>query len=211
MFNASLNFNNNNYKNKYKGILTDERPGGIENNMYDRTEYISLHPSLNLYYQNNLKKDQLIMANLVTSYEASHSHRLYNENDLATDAPMVNIDNLIKGKTFSVLGEVDYEKTWKNSRFTAGIRHTQSWIQNKYVEQNTIDRMNQGNSYIFGEYWLRLGNHFDGSVGLGYSLYHYAPQTGSPTPTPFGAPGSRPDIPSTTIPPYDSTLSAWVA
>lgn len=75
------------------------------------------------------------MANLVTSYEASHSHRLYNENDLATDAPMVNIDNLIKGKTFSVLGEVDYEKTWKNSRFTAGIRHTQSWIQNKYVEQ----------------------------------------------------------------------------
>lgn len=36
--------------------------------------------------------------------------------------------------------------------------------------------MNQGNSYIFGEYWLRLGNHFDGSVGLGYSLYHYAPQ-----------------------------------
>lgn len=109
-FNASLNFNNNNYKNKYKGILTDERPGGIENNMYDRTEYISLHPSLNLYYQNNLKKDQLIMANLVTSYETSHSHRLYNENDLATDAPMVNIDNLIKGKTFSVLGEVDYEK-----------------------------------------------------------------------------------------------------
>lgn len=59
------------------------------------------------------------MANLVTSYETSHSHRLYNENDLATDAPMVNIDNLIKGKTFSVLGEVDYEKTWKNSRFTA--------------------------------------------------------------------------------------------
>ena len=176
MFNASLNLNNNNYKNKYKGILTDERLGGIENNMYDRTEYISLHPSLNLYYQNNLKKDQLIMANLVTSYETSHSHRLYNENDLATDAPMVNIDNLIKGKTFSVLGEVDYEKTWKNSRFTAGIRHTQSWIQNKYVEQNTIDRMNQGNSYIFGEYWLRLGNHFDGSVGLGYSLYHYAPQ-----------------------------------
>ena len=116
------------------------------------------------------------MANLVTSYETSHSHRLYNENDLATDAPMVNIDNLIKGKTFSVLGEIDYEKTWKNSRLTAGIRHTQSWIQNKYVEQNTIDRMNQGNSYIFGEYWLRLGNHFDGSVGLGYSLYHYAPQ-----------------------------------
>lgn len=56
MFNASLNLNNNNYKNKYKGILTDERLGGIENNMYDRTEYISLHPSLNLYYQNNLKK-----------------------------------------------------------------------------------------------------------------------------------------------------------
>lgn len=209
MFNASLNLNNNNYKNKYKGILTDERLGGIENNMYDRTEYISLHPSLNLYYQNNLKKDQLIMANLVTSYETSHSHRLYNENDLATDAPMVNIDNLIKGKTFSVLGEVDYEKTWKNSRFTAGIRHTQSWIQNKYVEQNTIDRMNQGNSYIFGEYWLRLGNMGrSDSDTASITMRH---KTGSPTPTPFGAPGSRPDIPSTTIPPYDSTLSAWAA
>lgn len=71
--------------------------------------------------------------------------------------------------------------------------------------------MNQGNSYIFGEYWLRLGNHFDGSVGLDTASITMRHKTGSPTPTPFGVPGSRPDIPSTTIPPYDSTLSAWAA
>ncbi len=126
--------------------------------------------------------------------------------------PLVGIDNLIKSRTYSVLGEVDYERTWENSRVTAGIRHTQSWITNDYVEQGIDDHMNQGNSYIFGEYWMRLGKHFDFSAGIGYSLYSYAPPVdGSPTPTPFGAPGSRPDIPSTTILPYDSTLSAWAA
>ena len=152
------------------------------------------------------------MANLVTSYETSHSHRLYNENDLATDAPMVNIDNLIKGKTFSVLGEVDYEKTWKNSRLTAGIRHTQSWIQNKYVEQNTNRSHESRQQTIFS---ANTG-YASGTISMGRSDSDTASitmrhKTGSPTPTPFGVPGSRPDIPSTTIPPYDSTLSAWAA
>ena len=103
--------------------------------MFDKEKNCRINPQLNLYYQNNLTDDQLIMANIVASYEQPNSHRIYTEDELIytdddfkTGEPLVGIDNLIKSRTYSVLGEVDYERTWENSRVTAGIRHTQSWI-----------------------------------------------------------------------------------
>ena len=183
MFNATLKFYNFQYENIFRGLLTDHSPGGTTNLMFDKEKNCRINPQLNLYYQNNLTDDQLIMANIVASYEQPNSHRIYTEDELIytdddfkTGEPLVGIDNLIKSRTYSVLGEVDYERTWENSRVTAGIRHTQSWITNDYVEQGIDDHMNQGNSYIFGEYWMRLGKHFDFSAGIGYSLYSYAPR-----------------------------------
>ena len=158
MFNASLKFYYTQNENLFRGILTDHSPGGTTSLMFDDSKNRSLNPSLNLYYQYNLDEDQLIMANVVASYEQPNSHRIYTEDELlytdnsfTTGSSLVGIDNLIKSRTYSILGEVDYEKRWKNSRVTAGIRHTQSWITNNYVEQDIYDRMNQGNSYLFGE------------------------------------------------------------
>lgn len=183
MFNASLNFYYGHQENLYRGILTDHSPGGTTSLMLDDSKTHRIRPSLNLYYQYNFDKDQLLMANVVASYERPNSHRIYTEDELiytdngfTTGSSLVDIDNLIKSRTYSILGEVDYEKRWKNSRVTAGIRHTQSWITNDYVAQGVDDHMNQGNSYIFGEYWMRLGKHFDFSAGVGYSLYSYVPR-----------------------------------
>lgn len=183
MFNAVLKFYNFQYENLFRGILTDHSPGGATSFMFDKEKNRSINPQLNLYYQNNLTDNQLIMANVVASYEQPNSHRIYTEeeliytdDDFTSGKSLVDIDNLIKSRTYSILGEVDYEKTWENSRVTAGIRHTQSWITNDYVEQGIDDHMNQGNSYIFGEYWMRLGKHFDFSAGIGYSLYSYLPR-----------------------------------
>ena len=155
MFNATLKFYNFQYENLFRGLLTDHSPGGTTNLMFDKEKNCRINPQLNLYYQNNLTDDQLIMANIVASYEQPNSHRIYTEDELIytdddfkTGEPLVGIDNLIKSRTYSVLGEVDYERTWENSRVTAGIRHTQSWITNDYVEQGIDDHMNQGNSYI---------------------------------------------------------------
>lgn len=183
MFNASLKFYYNQQENLFRGILTDHSPGGTTSLMLDDGKNHSITPSLNLYYQYNFDEDQLLMANVVASYEQPTSHRIYTEDELfytdnsfTTGSSLVDIDNLIKSRSYSILGEVDYEKRWKNSRVTAGIRHTQSWTTNDYVEQGINDRMNQGNSYLFGEYWMRLGSHFDFSAGIGYSLYSYVPR-----------------------------------
>ncbi len=183
MFNASLKFYYNQQENLFRGILTDHSPGGTTSLMLDDGKNHSITPSLNLYYQYNFDEDQLLMANVVASYEQPTSHRIYTEDELfytdnsfTTGSSLVDIDNLIKSRSYSILGEVDYEKRWKNSRVTAGIRHTQSWTTNDYVEQGINDRMNQGNSYLFGEYWMRLGSHFDFSAGIGYSLYSYEPR-----------------------------------
>lgn len=183
MFNASLKFYYTQNENLFRGILTDHSPSGTTSLMFDDSKNRSLNPSLNLYYQYNLDEDQLLMANVVASYEQPNSHRIYTEDELfytdnsfTTGSSLVDIDNLIKSRTYSILGEVDYEKRWKDSRVTAGIRHTQSWTTNDYVEQGINDHMNQGNSYIFGEYWMRLGSHFDFSAGIGYSLYSYVPR-----------------------------------
>ena len=183
MFNASLKFYYNQNVVLFRGLLTDHPPGGTTGLMHDEERERSVNPTLNLYYHYNLDDSQLIMANVVAGYEQPNSHRIYTEDNLVyaddeatAGEQLVGIDNLIKNRTYSILGEVDYEKRWKNSRVTVGIRHTQSWITNDYVGQGIDDHMNQGNSYIFGEYWMRLGKHFDFSAGVGYSLYSYVPR-----------------------------------
>ena len=218
MFNASLKFYYTQNENLFRGILTDHSPGGTTSLMFDDSKNRSLNPSLNLYYQYNLDEDQLLMANVVASYEQPNSHRIYTEDELlytdnsfTTGSSLVGIDNLIKSRTYSILGEVDYEKRWKNSRVTAGIRHTQSWTTNNYVAQGIDDRMNLGNSYLFGEYWMRLGSHFDFSAGIGYSLYTYVPRDRESHLYSIWRPVSRPDIPSTTTRRCDSTSCAWAA
>ena len=91
--------------------------------MIDRTKNSWTRPSLDLYYQQNLKKKQTLVFNLVGTYNREKSHRIYQEslhNEMLTD-----INNDVLGNKYSLIGEAIYEKQFsKGNALSFGLKHT---------------------------------------------------------------------------------------
>ena len=71
--------------------------------MTDRTDQSWTRPSLDLYYQQNLKNKQTLVFNVVGTYNREKSQRLYQEStpgNILTD-----IDNNIRGNKYSLIAE----------------------------------------------------------------------------------------------------------
>lgn len=164
-------FLENNKHSDYRGILTntdtDERF-----KMNDINSNMNINPSLDIYYQRNFKKNQLLMLNVVGTITPSESNRIYSEyaisdDDIVSDIPIVDIHTNVKGTNYNLVAEVDYEKSWKKSRFTSGVRYTGSWSRSEYAESLQESRTHWDNVYAFAEYWHRLGEKVDLTAGAG--------------------------------------------
>ena len=88
-------------------------------------------------------------------------------NNESETIPSTFISNQIKGKSYKFVAEVDYEKTWNNSRFTSGIKYSGSWSDSEYIKICQESHTHWDNIYAFGEYWRRLGDKIDLTVGAG--------------------------------------------
>lgn len=133
-------------------------------------------PSLDLYFQKNLKNDQLIVFNVVGTYIDSKSTRSYTENqnsNLLTD-----IYSNIEGDKYSLITEGIYEKGIGKSKISTGVKHTQSYTNNKYMGNVSSNvSMNTAETYAFAEYQLKQGK-FNYALGLGM-MRTYNSQGGS--------------------------------
>lgn len=131
----------------------------------DRTSSRTNIPSVDIYYQRNLKNKQTIYADVVASYLHSNNERNFlqqSAGDTDTD-----IRSLTKGEKYSVIGEGIYEKLFNRGKFTGGVKHTQAYLQNTYT--GDVDRkvtMNTAETYLFAEYQSKL-KALDYTVGIG--------------------------------------------
>lgn len=131
----------------------------------DRTSSQTNIPSVDIYYQRNLKNKQTIYADVVASYLHSNNERNFlqqSAGDTDTD-----IRSLTKGEKYSVIGEGIYEKQFNEGKFTGGVKHTQAYLQNTYT--GDVDRkvtMNTAETYLFAEYQSKL-KALDYTVGIG--------------------------------------------
>lgn len=131
----------------------------------DRTSSRTNIPSVDIYYQRNLKNKQTIYADVVASYLHSNNERNFlqqSAGDTDTD-----IRSLTKGEKYSVIGEGIYEKQFNRGKFTGGVKHTQAYLQNTYT--GDVDRkvtMNTAETYLFAEYQSKL-KALDYTVGIG--------------------------------------------
>lgn len=131
----------------------------------DRTSSRTNIPSVDIYYQRNLKNKQTIYADVVASYLHSNNERNFlqqSAGDTDTD-----IRSLTKGEKYSVIGEGIYEKQFNEGKFTGGVKHTQAYLQNTYT--GDVDRkvtMNTAETYLFAEYQSKL-KALDYTVGIG--------------------------------------------
>lgn len=131
----------------------------------DRTSSRTNIPSVDIYYQRNLKNKQTIYADVVASYLHSNNERNFlqqSAGDTDTD-----IRSLTKGEKYSVIGEGIYENQFNEGKFTGGVKHTQAYLQNTYT--GDVDRkvtMNTAETYLFAEYQSKL-KALDYTVGIG--------------------------------------------
>lgn len=122
-------------------------------------------PSLDMYYQRNLKNKQTIYADVVASYLDSKNERKFLQK--ASDGTDTDVYSHTQGEKYSLIGEGIYEKQFDQGKFTGGIKHTQAYLQNRY-SGNITDKvsMNTAETYLFAEYQSKI-KALDYTVGVG--------------------------------------------
>ncbi len=166
MFNAAFRFWANNTPNQdFNGQLYNIADPTDRVNMNDYTADKSYRPSLDLYYQENLKNNQTLVFNLVGTYNNNEFHRIYQESRGTT--LLTDIDNNVEGSRYSMIGEGIYEKKFGKYSLSAGVRHTQSKSDNEYVNGHSYTTtMKQAVTYAYAELKGKLKK-LDYTVGVG--------------------------------------------
>jgi hypothetical protein len=137
----------------------------IPSSISDRSTWWNNIPSLDLYFQRNLKHDQLVIVNAVGTYMDSKSTRIYQQKRKDED-PFTSRSN-ITGTKYSLITEAIYEKKLPKGKLTGGLRHTQSHTQNIYT--GNVSRhveLNVSQTYGYAEAQLRK-NKLNYTFGLG--------------------------------------------
>lgn len=138
-------------------------PTLIYEHMGDR----SLSPSLDLYGEYTLPGGANLLVNLVGTYIHSKNDHIYRETTSAGEA-VNEISSDIRGDKYSLISEASYSQSWGNQRVSFGIRHFQAYARNRYSDEaQTIVRMHQSESSLYGQYTLNLDRvNLMGSFGL---------------------------------------------
>lgn len=165
LLNIRLNDNYNNMPNSTNDRISTMHQGENTLSIYDNTSTIVNIPALDIYFQTKLKNNQQLIFNIVGTYLNTKSQRVYQErelNELSSD-----IFSKVDGEKYSLIAEGIYEKNFTKGKLSAGIKHTQSNLQNKYAgDTNETISMNTADTYAYAEYSSKI-KHVDYSLGLG--------------------------------------------
>ena len=127
-------------------------------------------PSIDIYYQHNLPKQQAVYIDVVGTYINSGTQRRFEQTPLAgSAADTTDVFSAVRGDKFSLIGEAIYEKAWENVMLTASVKHTQQWMKNRYLsetEETSVVSMTTAETYAFAEVQQRVGN-FAYAAGVG--------------------------------------------
>lgn len=153
-FRQFYNDSPNLYSNRNSTITTSDN--NIPLSISDLSSQKSNIPSLDVYFQRNLKNDQLVIVNLVGTYIDSKNSRIYQE--WRDKTPVTDIQSHITGDKYSLIAEGIYEKKNEKSKFTTGIKHAQVFTQNQYAGNAIAEiAMNLAETYAYAEYQIQKG------------------------------------------------------
>lgn len=146
-------------------LYTDEFPNLITDRS-TKEHRRNVSPSLDIYFQKNLKDKQFIALNAVATFIDTNNRNRYQE--YLDKELMVDYYSAAQGKKYSLIVEGIYEKQFEQAgKLTGGLKHTQSYTNNSY-EGTLYDKtqMKQANTYGYIQYagkWGRLAY----QLGLG--------------------------------------------
>ena len=178
---TSLNYN---YTNGEKSMLniafrnnTQDIPHGFtdrnsilhqedkEYEVKDRESVKTVIPSLDVYYQMNLKNGQHLYFDVVGTYLGSDNQRTYSMTERGQTP--VEIYSKTQGDKYSIIGEAIYEQPLGGGKFTTGLKHNQATRDNVYDgEELTKVSMNMAETSFFSEYQSKVGK-LNYTLGIG--------------------------------------------
>ena len=121
----------------------------------DRESTKTVIPSIDIYYQLNLKNDQHLYFDVVGTYLESDGQRTYSMTEQG-QIPM-EIASKTEGDKYSFIGEAIYERPLFNGKFTTGLKHHQATTENVY-DNDVLTKvsMNTAETSLFAEYQGKL-------------------------------------------------------
>ena len=174
LFSATLRNNFNDVPNQFSNRqgYANTSNSSQETFFQDFSTWKENVPSLDLYYQHNLEKRQLLIFNIVGTYINSKSTHTYNES--INNNSISNINSSIDGNKYSIIAEAIYEKDFKDKgKLSVGVRHNQSKTENDY-SGDIISNVNlkYSESYIFADY-MYSKNKFSLNAGISGKYTYY--------------------------------------
>ena len=172
MFNATFRYSTNNTPHQdYKGTLYNVANISDAVYMIDKSSSKFHRPALDLYYQRNMKNDQTFVLNMVGTYNKTNESRFYQESvgsEILTD-----VNNLITGDKYSIIGEAIYEKKIGVNSISGGLKHTQAFSDNEYKNgHNYTTEMNQSETFLYGEFKGKVKK-LDYTLGVGVTRSYF--------------------------------------
>ncbi len=173
MFSASFRYWDNNQRHwDYNGVLLNVANPSDAVSMIDKSANINRRPAVDLYYQQNLKNDQTIVFNVVGTYNYTDNTRIYQES--RDDILLTDVNNIVTGNKYSIIGEGIYEKKFGSNRLSVGLRHTQVFSDNKYENgHNFTTKMNQAESFLYSQFKGNIKK-LDYTVGVGVTRSYFS-------------------------------------
>ena len=131
----------------------------------DREQSETHIPSLDVYYQLNLKNNQHLYFDVVGTYLKSNNQRTYSMTEVGQSP--IKIFSKTEGDKYSIIGEAIYERPLWKGKFTTGMKHNQATMNNVYDgEAQTKVSMNTAETSLFTEYQSKVGK-LNYSLGMG--------------------------------------------
>ncbi len=173
-FNATFRYNYwdmpNSYSDRKSTLQTFDNPIPLAITEHGSEKYNT--PAFDLYYQRNLKNEQLLIFNVVGTYITSNNTRQYTE--YREDELVTDINSHITGDKYSMIAEGIYERKLGIGKLTAGLKHKQTYANNQY-EGTTVAEvsMKQAETYGYAQYQLKKGK-FNYMASLAGIRFYYS-------------------------------------
>ncbi len=143
----------------------------------DKNDSQSKMPTLNLYYQRQLRHNQQLVFDLTGTYIETEQKRNYQES-LGSEQ-LTSIYSDVNGDKYSLIVEGAYEKIFKVGRLTIGAKQTVSYTNNIYMgDVETEATMHQYYTNFYVDWFGRIKKKMTYSVGVG-GMYSRMQQGGT--------------------------------
>ena len=138
----------------------------------DREQSKTVIPSLDIYYQLNLKNNQHLYFDVVGTYLGSDYGRTYSMTEQG-ETP-VEIVSKTEGDKYSLIGEAIYERPLWGGKLTTGMKHNQATMDNVYQgDALTKVSMNTSETSLFAEYQSKVKK-LNYTLGIGAMRTFYS-------------------------------------